>query len=66
MARIVNQEYIVTNPFDEKLAIEALHAQLKSQIFSDLINGQKAGIKLVFTLETIETESELYDNKEAV
>lgn len=65
MARIVKQEYIVTNPFDEKLAIEALYAQLRSQIFSDLINGEKAGIKLVFTLETVETEQELYGNKEA-
>ena len=52
--KIVHQEYIVTSPWDEKLALEALKAQLSSKIFDDLINQEKAGIKLTFLLETID------------
>ncbi len=52
--KILKQEYIVTNPFDEKMAIEALAKQLSSKIFTDLIQNEKAGIKLTFLLETID------------
>ena len=56
--KILKQEYTVTNPFDEKMAIEALAKQLSSKIFTDLIQNEKAGIKLTFLLETID---ELYE-----
>lgn len=52
--KVLKQVYIVTNPFDEKMAIEALSKQLSSKIFSDLIQNEKAGIKLTFLLETID------------
>ena len=52
--KILKQEYTVTNPFDEKMAIEALAKQLSSKIFTDLIQNEKAGIKLTFLLETID------------
>ena len=57
MSRILKQEYIITSPFDEKMAIEGISSQLSSQIFDDLIQNEKFGIKLTFTLETIDEES---------
>ena len=52
--KILKQEYTVTNPFDEKMAIEALTKQLSSTIFKELINNEKAGIKLTFSLEILD------------
>ncbi len=51
---LVKQEYIVTSPYNEELMLEALQRQVSSQIFRDLINGEKAGIKVTFLVETIE------------
>jgi len=56
MSKILEQEYIVTSPFNEKMTIESLQKQLSSAIFTELINKQKHGIKLTFTLETIDEE----------
>jgi len=52
--KTLEQEYIVTNPFNEKMAIKALTAQLSSTIFKELINGEKYGLRLTFTIEVIE------------
>lgn len=52
--KILKQEYTVSNSFDEKMAIEALTKQLSSTIFSELINNEKAGIKLTFSLEILD------------
>ena len=54
--RVLKQEYTVTNSFDEKMALDALSKQLTSKIFTDLIQREKAGIKLTFLLETIDNE----------
>lgn len=51
---ILKQEYIVTSPFNEKMAIEALQAQLSSIIFKELIDGEKQGVRLAFTVYVIE------------
>lgn len=51
---LVKQEYIVTSPYNEKMMLDALKAQVSSQIFRDLINGEKAGIKVTFLVETVE------------
>ena len=51
---LVKQEYIVTSPANEKLMLAALKSQVSSQIFRDLINGEKAGLKVTFLVETIE------------
>lgn len=56
--KILKQEYIVTNPFDEEMAILALTRQLSSTIFKELIQKEKDAVKLTFTLEIIETKSE--------
>ena len=57
--RIFRQEYLITSPFDEKMAFEGLRSQLSSRIFWELVNEEKGGIKLVFTLEVLETEHDL-------
>lgn len=62
---ILKQEYIVTSSFDEDMAISALVSQLKSRIFKDLIKREKFGIKLTFTLETIDSEPTPIHGKEA-
>jgi len=51
---ILKQEYIVTNPFDEKMAIEALEKQLSSTIFKELINNEKEAVKVTFSIEILE------------
>ena len=48
---ILKQEYTIKNPFDEKMAIKALQAQLSSTIFKELINNEKDAIKLTFLIE---------------
>ena len=48
---ILKQEYTITNPFNEKMAIEALQKQLSSIIFKELINNEKGAIKLIFLIE---------------
>jgi len=53
---ILKQEYIVTNPFNEDLAIESLKKQLSSTIFRELINNEKEAIKLTFLIEVLEKE----------
>jgi hypothetical protein len=52
--KILKQEYTITNPFDESMAIEALSKQLSSMIFQNLIRNEKDAIKLTFTLEVVE------------
>lgn len=48
--KVLKQEYIVTNPFDEKMAIESLSKQLSSKIFKDLIQNEKSWYKTnIFT-----------------
>jgi len=54
MLEILRQEYLVSNPFDEKMAIEALKAQLSSLIFKELIDGEKKALKITFTIEVEE------------
>lgn len=58
MSKILKQEYIVTNPFNEDMCLESLTRQLKSRIFRDLIQNEKYGIRLTFTLETIDKDLE--------
>ena len=48
---LLKQEYTITNPFNEKMAIEALQKQLSSIIFKELINNEKGAIKLIFLIE---------------
>lgn len=55
MTEILKQEYLVTNPFDEKMAIEALKAQLSSLIFKELINGEKDALKIAFTISVTDS-----------
>jgi hypothetical protein len=52
--KILKQEYEITSPFDETMTIEALKAQLSSTIFRELIQKEKAAIKLIFTMEIID------------
>jgi len=52
---ILKQEYIITSPFSEKLALEGLRAQLASVIFDELIQREKSGIKLTFFIEVMDT-----------
>lgn len=47
---ILKQEYKITNPFDEKMSIEAIKQQLASAIFKELINNEKDSVKLTFTI----------------
>ena len=49
--KILKQEYIITNQFDENMAILALTKQLSDTIFKELINNEKAAIKLTFSIE---------------
>jgi len=59
MARKLQQEYLITNEFDKKMAYTGLKTQLESQIFTDLINyidKQNWGIKVIFIIETLEDE----------
>jgi hypothetical protein len=51
---ILKQEYTITNPFDEKMCIEALQKQLSSTIFKELINNEKESIKVTFLIEVSE------------
>ena len=53
---ILKQEYIVTNAFNEQMAIEALKAQLSSTIFKELIQNENDAIKLTFSMEIIESK----------
>lgn len=55
---ILNQTHIVTSPFNEKLFITALKAELSDVIFKELINKEKEAIKLTITMEIIESENE--------
>lgn len=55
--RILKQEYTITNPFDEEMAITALTKQLSSTIFTELIQNEKDAVKLTFTLEIIEDKT---------
>ena len=52
--KILKQEYTITNPFDEKMAIEALQKQLTSIIFKELINNEKEAVKLTFLIEVVD------------
>lgn len=52
--QILKQEYKITNPFDEKMALEALRSQLSSVVFKELINNEKEAITLTFTLDVTE------------
>ena len=52
--KILKQEYTITSPFDEKMAMEALQKQLSSVIFKELINNEKEAIKLTFLMEIID------------
>jgi hypothetical protein len=54
MKRVVNQEFIVTSPLNEKLSLLALQAELGSAIFKELINSEKYGLRLRFTVDVIE------------
>jgi len=54
--KILKQEYTITNPFDEKMAIQALQKQLSSTIFKELINNEKEAVKLTFLIEVIDGE----------
>jgi hypothetical protein len=53
MEEILKQEYFVTNPFDENMALEALKSQLSSVIFKELINNEKEAIIVTFTISVV-------------
>ena len=63
--KILKQEYIATNPFNEQMVLNSLQSQLASLIFKELINGEKEGIRLTFTLEVIEPDDTVEPNKPA-
>jgi hypothetical protein len=53
METLLKQEYEITSSFNEQMAIESLKEQLGSLIFSKLINEEKYGLKLTFTVELL-------------
>lgn len=58
MEKILEQQFFVTNPFNEKMAVEALQQQLSSKIFKELIQNEKYGLVLKFNLFIVEEEGE--------
>lgn len=59
MERIFEQVNIVTNPFNEKMMLESFKSQLSSTIFKEVINDEKYGLKVTFTVDVIESEKEI-------
>lgn len=57
--KLIQQEYVVTSPLNKELMLEAFHAQLSSTIFRELINNEKPGLKVTFTVEEIEAPDTL-------
>ena len=53
MEELLKQTYEVTSPFNEQMAIKSLQEQLSSLIFEKLINEEKYGLKLTFTVELL-------------
>jgi len=56
MERIFKQETVVTSPLSEQLMMKGFKSQLSSAIFKELINGEKFGLKVTFTVDVIEQE----------
>lgn len=54
MAKILKQQYDITNPFDEQMAILALKEQVSSTVFKELIQKEKEKITITFLIEVSE------------
>jgi hypothetical protein len=54
MTEILKQQFEITNPFNEQMALKALSEQLSSTIFNELIQKEKNALVLTFTIEVKE------------
>ena len=54
MKEILKQGYTVTNKFNFEMFLESIKSQVSSKIFDELIQKEKHGLEIIFTVNLIE------------